>query len=85
VGVAIVERLILRVFTNRNPRGQRPDAFPDLFETVWEVGEKRAWREPGRLIATPLTSPLPAKRRGEGAQTVVPFAGADEMALRAPS
>ena len=42
-------------------------------------------REPGRLIATPLTAPLPAKRRGEGAQTVVSFAAADEMALRAPS
>src|SRR5580658_3051096 len=28
--------------------------------------------EPGRLIATPLTVPLPAKRRGEGARTVVP-------------
>ena len=49
-------------------RGRRPNAFTHLFEIVWEVGEKRASHEPGQLIATPLTSPLPAKRRGEGAR-----------------
>ena len=34
--------------------------------------DRRASHEPGRLIARPLTAPLPAKRRGEGARTVVP-------------
>jgi hypothetical protein len=43
-----------------------------VIPVVAEFGEKPASNEPDRLIALPLTAPLPAKRRGEGAQTVMP-------------
>ena len=45
---------------------------------------ERASHEPVRLITPPLTAPLPAKRRGEGAGPR-DFAAADEMAFRAHS
>src|SRR5271155_5346556 len=61
------------------------NAFTHLPETVWEFREKLALHEPGRLIARPLTAPLPAKRRGEGAPKVAPSPGADEAAAVARS
>ncbi len=56
----------------------------DLSNADLAFGEQRVLYEPDRPIARPLTSPLPAKGRGEGASAVAPQGPAAERAVLAP-